>query len=271
MRWLALVAIGLVLLLGLLWVFQRRLIYLPDQDVPDVETALTDAEPVDFSTEDGLTLSAWFLPSAGGDKATVIVFNGNAGNRTNRVSLAVALNRNGYSVLLVDYRGYGGNPGSPTEEGLLSDARAARSYAESRPDVDDDRMVYFGESLGAAVALGLASEETPAALVMRSPFLSMADIGSHHYPFLPVSVLLWDRYPNDEWITQIEVPVMMIGGSEDRVVPLEQTERLFKLATTPKRLLVVEGAGHNDFDLLAGAEMIDGIVEFLDETLPAHG
>lgn len=267
MRWIALVAVSVAVLLGLFWVFQRRLIYLPSQAVPDVDAVLPGAEEVSFSTEDGLTLTAWYMPSDAEDQATVVVFNGNGGNRANRAPLADALSRHGYSVLLVDYRGYGGNPGSPSEEGLLTDARAARSYLISRPDVEEERLVYFGESLGGAVALGLAQESTPAALVLRSPFVSLADIGSHHYPFLPVSLLLRDRYPNDEWVTEVDVPLMMIAGSDDRIVPLEQTERLHELASPPKTLLVVEGAGHNDLALLSGSEMIAGIVEFLDEHL----
>lgn len=267
MRWIAILAVSLVVLLGLMWTLQRRLIYLPDQNAPDVDVALPGAEEVMFSTEDDLTLSAWFLAAAAEPRGTVIVFNGNAGNRASRAPLADALSQHGYSVLLVDYRGYGANPGSPSQEGLLTDVRAARSYIASRPEVDPDRLVYFGESLGAGVALGLATETPPAALVLRSPFVSLADIGSHHYPFLPISLLLRDRYPNDHWIGQIDVPVMMIGGSEDRIVPLEQTERLFELASPPKNLLVVEGAGHNDLALLAGTEMIDGIVRFLGETM----
>jgi fermentation-respiration switch protein FrsA (DUF1100 family) len=264
MRWIAVALAGLIVGLGLIWALQRRLIYLPDQEIPDIDTVLPGAEEVTFSTEDDLTLTAWFLPAAAGESGTVMVFNGNAGNRASRSPLGAALSRHGYSVLLVDYRGYGGNPGSPSQQGLLADARAARSYVASRHDVDAARLIYFGESLGAGVALGLASEVPPTALILRSPFVSLADIGSHHYPFLPISLLLSDRYPNDAWITEIDAPVMMIAGSEDRIVPLDQTERLFGLASPPKSLLVIEGAGHNDFALLAGTEMIDGIVEFLE-------
>ena len=97
-------------------------------------------------------------------------------------------------MLLFDYRGYGDSAGSPDERGLALDARAARRYLLSRPDVDAARLVYFGESLGAAVAVELAAEHPPAALVLRSPFTSMADVGSYHYPILPVRLLLRDRY-----------------------------------------------------------------------------
>src|SRR5690606_27765101 len=120
--------------------------------------------------------------------------NGNGGDRSMRVPLASALNRMGLSVLLFDYRGYGGNPGSPSEEGLAADARAAQAWLAAQPGVD--QIVYFGESLGGAVAVRLAVERSPVALILRSPFTSLADVASVHYPWLPVRRLLLDRYPS---------------------------------------------------------------------------
>lgn len=266
MRWLILLTIAVIGFLGLLWVFQRRLIYLPEQAVADHTQALPGSEEVDLVTGDGLTLTAWFLP-APEQRATVAVFNGNAGNRSHRAALAAALARRGYSVLLVDYRGFGGNPGSPTEEGLLGDARAAVDYLDSRRDVDAGRVVYFGESLGAGVAIALAGERPPAALVLRSPFTSLVDIASVHYPFLPVSLLLWDRYPNSRRVEGLDSALLVIAGSEDRIVPMEQSRALYDAAGEPKDLVVIDGAGHNDFALLAGDEMVDAIVGFLDDAL----
>lgn len=267
MRWLALIALGLVVGLALIWVTQRRLIYFPTQALPDPTTVLPDVEEVTYPTEDGLTLTAWFMPVAGGGDGTVVVFNGNAGNRADRSPLAAALVEAGYAVLLVDYRGYGGNPGSPTEDGLARDARAASAYLLARSDVDSDRLVYFGESLGAAVALGLARDREPAALVLRSPFTSLPDIGSTHYPFLPTSLLLWDRYPNTDTIEVVDAPVLIVAGSDDSIVPVEQSRELYETASEPKRLVVIEGADHNDFALAAGTELVNEVVAFLDEVL----
>src|SRR5260370_30358617 len=130
---------------------------------------------------DGLGLGGWVVAVSGPSlRVTGRVFNGNAGNRGRQGRLAAALHRQGLQVLLVDYRGYGGNPGAPTEKGLAADSRAARAYLAGRPDVDASRIVYFGESLGTAVAVNLAVEHPPAALVLRSPFTSMADVGRHH-------------------------------------------------------------------------------------------
>jgi len=251
--------------LALIWAMQRRLIYFPADGVPTPgDVGLADVEPVAFETTDGLRLNGWFVAASGTlPRVTVLVFNGNAGNRAHRGPLAAAFQRHGLQVLLVDYRGYGGNPGAPTEHGLAADSRAARAYLASRPDVDASRIVYFGESLGTAVAVDLAVEQPPAALILRSPFTSMADIGQHHYPFLPVRLLLRDRFAAIDRIPRIRAPLLVIAGGRDRIVPVEQSRRLYDAAVAHKALLVLPDADHNDDELLAGDEMVGAIVRFL--------
>ena len=155
-------------------------------------------------------------------------------------------------MLLFDYRGYGNSAGSPDERGLALDARAARRYLLSRPDVDAAGLVYFGESLGAAVAVELAAEHPPAALVLRSPFTSMADVGAYHYPILPVRLLLRDRYAAIDRIAHVRAPLLVIAGGNDRIVPLEQSRRVHDAARSPKAFVIIEGADHNDAALNAG-------------------
>lgn len=268
MRAAATIALIVVLVLALLWAVQRRLIYFPSQVVAAPETLHPGIEPVTFDTEDGLQLEGWMITGPGTDGGTVLVFPGNAGNRSHRLPLAEALVDRGLGVLLVDYRGYGGNPGSPSEPGLAADARAALAYLRARPEVDPETLVYFGESLGAAVALGLAVTEPPAALVLRSPFTSLPDVGSVHYPFLPTSLLLRDRFDNWEAVAALEAPLLVIAGTADRIIPPEQSRQLFESAPQPKRLVMIDGADHNDLSLLAGEEMIDEIAGFLAEVIP---
>lgn len=267
------VAVLVLLAVGALWVFQRRFIYFPSQALPFVAaTALLGAEEVSFPTDDGLMLSAWLVPpSADANGTTVVVFQGNAGNRGDRIPLAKAMTDRGYGVLLVDYRGYGGNPGNPTEDGLLADGRAAVAYLETRADVDADRLVYFGESLGAAVAIGVAEQRPPAALVLRSPFTSLPEVASVHYPFLPTSALLWDRFPNLERIRRIDAPIFVVAGSADSVVPAAQSRRLYEAAPEPKRLVMIEGADHNDYELTAGDWLVAEVSAFLDTVIPPDG
>src|SRR4029077_869305 len=158
-----LVASGLI---ALMWSQQRRLIYLPSPGpVPSAGAVLANGIDVEFETADGIALNAWYFPGRTRAPA-VLVCNGNAGDRSLRAALAVALHRAGMSVLSFDYRGYGGNPGRPSEEGLAADAQAAQAWLAAQPDVDPKRIVYFGESIGAAVAIGLAMERPPAALML---------------------------------------------------------------------------------------------------------
>jgi hypothetical protein len=259
--------------LGLLWLFQRRLLYFPTPGpVPPAASVLPGAEDVTFETADGLRLAGWFVPAPPGGPAdrvgrarpAVLVCNGNGGDRSMRAPLAAALSRMGLAVLLFDYRGYGGNPGHPTEEGLAADARAALGYLAGRPEVDPERVIYFGESLGAAVALRLATERPPAALVLRSPFASLAEVGRRHYPVLPVSLLLRDRYDSAALAGRLDAPLLVVAGGRDQIVPASHSRRLFDAAPQPKRLVVLDGADHNDDELLAGPRLLAELRTFLD-------
>jgi fermentation-respiration switch protein FrsA (DUF1100 family) len=266
------VAVVLLAALALLWSQQRRLIYLPaPRAVPPAAALLPGAEEVSFPTEDGLRLDGWFLPAAAAGRGpAVLVCNGNAGNRSLRAPLAAALARAGLAVLLFDYRGYAANPGRPTEPGLAADARAAAAYLAGRPEVDPARLVYFGESLGAAVALRLATERPPAALVLRSPFWSLAEVGRVHYPWLPVSLLLADRYDAAGRVGRLAAPLLVVAGERDRIVPAAHSRRLFDAAPQPKRFVLLAGADHNDLDLLAGPRLLDEVTAFL-RGVPALG
>jgi uncharacterized protein len=265
----ALVAVLVVaaLLLALLVVFQRQLVYFPHpSDVGRASDYLPQARAATLRTADRLELGAWFVPAAQGDRGvTVLVANGNAGNRAMRAPLAAALARSGLSVLLFDYRGFGGNPGRPTEEGLARDARAAQRFLVDEVGVRPDRLLYYGESLGAAVAARLATERAPAGLVLRSPFTDLASVGRVHYPFLPVHpVLLMDRYPVADLVARMTVPTTVVYGTRDSVVPPDQSRSVAAASAGPTRIVVVEGADHNDSELLEGRALIDAVVELAD-------
>lgn len=267
LKWIALVPLSIVLALSILWVSQRRMIYIPSSIVPSPTTmGLSRAQEVTFATDDGLTLHGWYVPAASEPaRFTTIVFNGNAGNRAARASLAQALAERGVSTLLFDYRGFGDNPGRPNEEGLARDARTALAYLAGRRDVDPSRIVYFGESLGAAVALRLATERPPLALVLRSPFTSLADIGRYYFPYLPVRLLLREQYPSIDRARGFSGAVLVIVGDRDTVVPPEQSQRLYAAFREPKQLLVIEGAGHND-EVMFGPRVAGAVVDFVAQT-----
>jgi hypothetical protein len=191
----------------------------------------------------------------------VLVANGNGGHRGLRAPLARALSEAGLGVLLFDYRGYGGNPGSPSEEGLALDVRAARDWLVGEAGVAPERLVYYGESLGCAVVTALAVEHPPAGLVLRSPFVDLAAVGSHHYPVLPVRLLLRDRFPVAEQVARVRVPTTVVLGDADTIVPPEQSRRVAAAAARLHRLVEVPGADHNDAVLLDGERLVDAVVE----------
>jgi len=264
---LAAAALAMAAVLFLVWAGQRRLIYFPfGGAVPHPgEVGLHAASEVVVQTEDGLRLGAWFVEPAPTDRGwTLILFNGNAGNRALRAPLAGRLAERGIGVLMMDYRGYGGNPGAPSETGLLRDARAARRWLAERSR-RSTRVGYLGESIGTGVAVALAVEAEPDALILRSPYTSLVDLARVHYPLLPAGLLLRDRYPSIDRIGSLSCPVLVIAAERDSVVPASQSRRLFEAAAPAgRRWFLLPGADHNDYEALAGDAVIDAMVGFLE-------
>jgi fermentation-respiration switch protein FrsA (DUF1100 family) len=264
MRRIVVALLVLVLLAGLVlaavWGLQRQLIYFPDpSDVPPAGDVLPGARDVTLETSDGVELGAWYVPArAERDLGmAVLMAPGNGGNRAGRTGLARELGDRGFAVLLLDYRGYGGNPGSPTEGGLAADADAA---VEALADLGHplDRTIYFGESLGTGVVAGLQERHAPAGIVLRSPFTELADVGRHHYPWLPVRTLLRDRFPVLGPLAVSDVPVTVVYGDHDGVVPTELSERVADGAPSLVERVVLEGADHNDA-VMFGPRVADAV------------
>lgn len=240
------------------WLLQDRLIYLPYGTAGHpADAGFGGAEEVRLATEDGLELGAWYVPPATeATGAGVLVLPGNAGNRSLRAPLARALSDAGLAVLLVDYRGYAGNPGRPSESGLAADAMAAHTHLSARPEID--RIVVFGESLGAAVAVRLAGAVEVHTVVLRSPFTSLADIARVHYGYLPVGLLLRDRFDVVGGVDDVSAPVFIVAGEHDTIVPTEQSRRV--AAAAGAELVIVDSADHNDPALAVGDAVVDAVV-----------
>ncbi len=263
MRVLLGVVLVVVLALGLVWAFQRRLIYLPDTaPVPPAAAVLAGAEDVRLRTADGLDLGAWFVRPVGrAPAATVLVANGNGGNRAGRAPLAAKLAEADLAVLVFDYRGYGGNPGDPTEAGLALDVRAAYRFLVEDRRVPPGGIVFLGESLGCAVVAELALEHPPAGLLLRSPFADLAAVGAELYPYLPVRLLLRDRFPVREEVARLRVPVVVVLGGRDSIVPPAQSREVAAAASA--RLVEIPGADHNDPVLLEGRELVEAVLSLV--------
>jgi uncharacterized protein len=254
------VLVLVVVVVALAWFFQRRLIYLPFGGPDGSAGAYLDGgRDVVLHTEDGLDLTAWWAPATGPARdRMVLVAPGNAGSRVLRVPLARALAAEGFDVLLVEYRGYGGNPGSPTEEGLAADVGAAYRYLVEERGVAPERLVLFGESLGGAPLTRLATERPVGALVLRSPFTSLADVGARAYPFLPVRALLLDRFPLLEQVRSVRAPIAVVAGAADEIVPVEQSRAVAEAAGAS--YVELPGVRHNDEELNSGPAVVDAVV-----------
>lgn len=259
--WLISEIIAFPLILVALVFCQRLLLYHPDKSVPDpARWSLPRAEVVHYRTEDGLTLFGWYLPPPEG-RPVAVIFHGNAGHIGHRNLLACISLGMRMGVLLVEYRGYGGNPGRPTEKGLYADGRAALDWLAGR-GIGGERVILIGESLGTGVAVQMASERKIAGMALLSPFDTMTDVAVEKFPWLPVRWLFFDRFESIERIGQIDAPLLIIHGTSDKVVPIDHGRRLFALAAEPKRMVEIPDTGHND--LLTNGRVTKALQGWLD-------
>jgi uncharacterized protein len=260
----AAVLVVVTAVVAVVWMGQRTLVYFPDRSAPPpAATLLAGARDVAFTTEDGLRLAAWFVPPSSPCRGVVLVAPGNAGHRSGRAGLAQALRSARFGVLLVDYRGYGGNPGAPSEAGIARDVRAARAFLRDEVGVAAGELIYLGESLGTGAVSRLAVEHPPAALVLRSPFTSLADVGRAVYR-VPVGRLLLDRFPVAEHVRQVRAPIAVVYGNDDATVPPEQSRAVAASARAAGADVLevgVPGAGHDAPVLSRGTALVRAVVE----------
>ena len=262
LRWpLACFAAIYILMIAGLTVFQRRLQYFPDRHLADpAQAGMSGVEDLRLTTGDGETLVAWYVPAKDGHPL-ILYFHGNGGALADRVARFRALTACGYGLLAVSYRGYGGSTGSPAQKGLMEDAETAYREARAR-GYDGGRIVLMGESLGTGVATALAAAHEAAALVLDSPYSSAVEVAAAHYPIFPVKWLMFDRFRSDLAIGGVHIPILVLHGDEDDVIPISLGRRLFELANEPKTFILVSGGKHL---VLGLAEVFPRVREWIDE------
>lgn len=249
------------IILSIVFIFQRNFIYYPQfTKNKNYDALMPQLQLVKLKTSDDLTLDAWYK-KAKDNMPTIVAFHGNAGLLTSKDAPLKKFLDEGYGLFIMLHRGYGPNPGKPTEQGLYLDARSAISFLRKQ-GVMTPCMVLYGASLGGAVAVQLASETQVGALILFAPFTSMVDVGKKHYPFLPVKWLLLDRYDNLTKIKKIHAPILMIHGENDRIVPVLLGRRLFEAANMPKELLFLENSGHDDIYFMQTSR---SVIDFLNK------
>ena len=225
---------------------QRSFLYFPSKETIDIsnydDTGLNEVE---LTTSDGLVLKSWFKKPNSQEGYTILIFHGNAGHIGDRVEKFKRFIAAGHGLLFLEYRGYGGNSGKPTEKGLHNDALAALNFL-SKQYIFSDKIFLYGESLGCGIAAKLSSENAFAATILEAPYTSIADIAQHHYWYLPAKWLVLDRYDILGIINNIKSPLMVLHGEKDNVINIEFGKKVFDAASEPKEALFVPNAGHNN-------------------------
>jgi fermentation-respiration switch protein FrsA (DUF1100 family) len=240
-----------------------RFIFYPDAQLVGTPADLgLGFEDVWFTAADGTRLHGWFVP--GSRRETLIWFHGNAGNISHRLdNLRLLHDEVGVPVFLFDYRGYGRSAGSPSEAGLYADARAALTTVQQRRDVVPERIVYFGRSLGSAVAIELATSDPPLGIILETPFASIREMARALLPG-PLAAWLPDGFDNLEKIARIGPPKLFIHGDCDEIVPYAQGRLLYDAAMPPKAFCTIRGAGHNDTYVVGGQRYFDRLRDFVE-------
>jgi len=240
---------------------QRSLIYpaaayaprLADQGLPGLEAIQT-------LPETGLTLTHWYHPPASTEAPLIVFFHGNGSNLANSIDKMRPFIAAGFGVLAAGYRGYSGNPGKPSEEGLSADARSLLDWVASE-GFGRERLVYFGESLGTAVAIKMASERPPSALVLEAPPSSIADVAAAHYWYLPVRLLIRDPWESLSRIASVRAPLLVLHGEKDPVVPIRFGRKLYAAAVEPKAAIWHAESSHTD--ILNYPDALEAVLEFI--------
>ncbi len=256
------VLLAWALVVALLVVMESHLIYFPARELAARPADLgLEADELRVAAADGVRLHGWWIKGRG--RTALVWYHGNAGNVSHRLDNARELvERFGLDIFLVDYRGYGLSEGAPSEAGLYADGLAVYDEARARGFAPRD-IVLFGRSLGAAVAIEVALEREARALVIETPFLSIRAMARVHYPIVP-GFLIRSRYDNEAKMARLALPVFVLHGDRDEIVPLAHAERLFELAPGPKRFFLIRGAGHNDTYVAGGEAYFDAWRAFLD-------
>ncbi len=251
---------------------ENRSIFHPDKNVhltPD-DYGL-EYDDVTFHTEDGLKLNGWFIPGkakslTADNLYTLLWFHGNAGNISHRLeNIKMLQDRVPINIFIFGYRQYGKSEGKISEHGTYIDAKAAFEYLHSRNDINHEKIIFFGRSLGSAVAVDLAVEDKCCALILETPFTSIKELAKFLYPFLPLGYIIQTKYDSITKIKDVKVPVLILHGDKDELVPIEQGRKLYERANEPKEFYTIPGATHNDTYIVGGEEYIDVFRRFVDK------
>lgn len=264
------VAAALIFWTVALMLFEDKFIYFPEKypnGAYEQARSIPNLRDCWVATEDGVRLHAWFAPAESA-RATLLISHGNGGNISYRYLLMRSLVRQKFNVLMYDYRGYGRSEGTPSEEGIYKDGRAFFDYASTQPEVDPKKIILWGTSLGGAVATDVAVHRKAAGLILESTFTSGSDVARVLYPFLPVAPLMQSKFNTIDKIKTLHLPVLVMHGDLDEILPIGLGRKLYASANDPKEFYEITGARHNDTFFVGGDEYFNRVGLFTSKILP---
>jgi fermentation-respiration switch protein FrsA (DUF1100 family) len=251
-----------ILILLSTYIFQRNLLYHPSENNYSGDKITVPIEKIKIKTKDNIDLIAWYHQKNLNKYKTILFLHGNAGSLENRIHKINQFKDMNINFLIVAWRGFSGNKGQPTEEGLYEDARSSVRWLKNK-GINEKNLIIYGESLGTGVAVEIAQNANFAGIILESPFTSMIDAGKDKYPFLPVRFLLKDKYESDKKIKNIKSPVLVMHGKVDNIVPFHMGRKIYELANNPKYSYFSEYDDHmmeyNEKLLKVLRDFIDGL------------
>ena len=235
-----------ILLVIIVFFFQRNLLYHPSVDnyLDNQDSSEpTEIEKVNITTSDKIDLAGWFYKKNLNKFKTILFFHGNAGSLKNRTYKLNHFKHLNVNFLIIAWRGFNGNEGKPSEKGLYEDAKSAIKWLKMK-GVNEQNIILYGESLGTGVAVEIAQNKSYAGIILESPFTSMVNMGRKYYPFFPVRFLLKDKFENYKKLNNISVPILVMHGKVDKIVPYEMGKKIYELANEPKFFYSQEYGDH---------------------------
>ncbi len=254
-----LIILGYVLVLIFLYFNQRNLMYHPNENNYSDDQLLVKIEEVKILTEDNIELLGWYHKKNLENNKTILYFHGNAGSLENRIHKLNHFNEMNVNFLIIAWRGFSGNEGSPSEEGLYQDGMSALKWLFDK-GVKEKNIVIYGESLGTGVASHLSQNRNFAGVILETPFTSMIDAAKKFYPYIPVKLLLKDRFDNKSKIKNINVPILIMHGEADQIVPFDMGKKIYEIANEPKYSYFTK---HDDHMMEYDVSLIKALSSFL--------
>ena len=240
---------------SLLYIFQRKLVYFPEPfRTSPISMELKNVEEVQLKTKDNQTLIAWYLKAKPG-KPTFLYFHGNGGALRYRADRFTLHAEEGNGLLMMSYRGYSGSTGKPSEQKNISDALLTYDWLASQGVIPKD-IILYGESLGTGVSVQVAIQRQVSGIILEAPYTSLTDVGQRVYPYLPVRLLMKDRYESSKYIKDINAPLLILHGQHDFVVPVDLGKELYRLAKEPKEIALYPNGQHSDLYLHGAWEKV---------------